>query len=122
MISHKMKIGEDEIVIETAENLKEIQTLKMPTGSRHLVNGKEVCYGTMVQFIVKKSAENSKSFMPEKKDIERIRLEMIESQKAEIRNQLEILKEHYKDAPEDVLRIFDEQFEKINEYGVRVHE
>jgi hypothetical protein len=126
VITQKIKIGERSLVIETAENLAEMQSGKFHDGipTKYILDGKEISYGEMVHTIVRLSRENKESYALSKKDVENLSAQMIDSQKSQIRQHLEAVKDQYLRAgvSADVLAELDESLKKINEFGVRVNE
>ena len=125
MITRSFKQGDNKITIESAESLQDARENNFKEGEfvRHYVNGKLTDnYMAMIRFIVDESKKNKKRFIPEGKNIQKIREEMLLKQKEDISKNLSELKKQYgcSGAPEDVLEIANNFIDKIDPIGVRI--
>lgn len=126
MITQKYKQGDNEIKIESAESIEDAKKNGFSAGEnvRYFVNEKLTNYYTMVQFMVSETRKNKKKFIPEEKNLMKLRDQMLETQKEEMRQGFEDLKKTYEglNVPEHILKDIDNSISKINQIGVRVTE
>jgi hypothetical protein len=124
MITQTFKQGDNEIKICVAESIDDAEKNNLPPGVNHkvYVNGKYTDnYMAMIQFIVDESHKNQSKFIPTEKDSVKLRNEMLQSQKKEIIEQLNMLKEKYSTSgvDEKSLNSIDELISQMDEFGVR---
>ena len=125
MITQTINQGKNIIKIESAESLEDAQKNKFSEGEfvRYFINGKTVTsYGVLIKFIIDETYRNKESFVPDGKNLLKIRRELFQKQNDEMRKNLENIKKQYKDFSIDsaFMKNIDEMIDKINEEGVRV--
>lgn len=124
MITQTFKQGNNEIKIESAENIDDFKKYKFNEGqySRYYINGKLVeNYLSMIEFIVEETRKNKKKFIPEEKDIYALRNEMLKKQSESIKKELEKLKEYYtsENINDNILNMVDDMIKKVDITGIR---
>jgi hypothetical protein len=120
MITQKYKQGQHEIKIEIAENIDEAGQYP-----KFYIDGKPVDnYMAMMRFITEETKNNRKNIVPSDNDLMSLRKKMLDTQEKNIHDELQKLKEYYKDmnVPDKLLNSIDAFEKKINSIGVRVHE
>jgi hypothetical protein len=127
MITQKYMQGKNEIRIETAESIEDAKKNGFREGecSRYFVNGNPVSsYMTLIRYIAEEIHLNKSSLVPDGKKLEELRREMLTSQNNLMKKNLESLKAEYGQmhVPDHVMKELDSMIQKIDEYGVRVHE
>jgi len=125
MIIQTIKQGENVIRIENAESLEDAKENKFKDGeySRYFVNDQPVSnYMSLIKYIVAESAKANKPFIPDKKNSIKLRKELFDNQKKEIKKQFENVKQYYSDKNMDksFFKNIDDMIEKVNEIGIRV--
>ena len=125
MITQTINQGQNIIKIESAESLEDAQKNGFKEGEfvRYFINGKTVTsYGVLIKFIIDETYRNKESFVPDGKNLLKIRRELFQKQNDEMRKNLENIKKQYKDFSIDsaFMKNIDEMIDKINEEGVRV--
>jgi len=127
MITQKYMQGKNEIRIETAESIEDAKKNSFKEGecSRYFVNDKPVSnYMTLIRYITEEIHLNKSSLVPDKEKLEELRREMLTTQNNAMKKNLESLKAEYGQmhVPDHVMKELDSMIQKIDEYGVRVHE
>lgn len=127
MITQKYMQGKNEIRIETAESIEDAKKNSFREGecSRYFVNDKPVqSYMTLIRYITEEIHLNKSSLVPDREKLEELRREMLTSQNNLMKKNLESLKAEYGQmhVPDHVMKELDSMIQKIDEYGVRVHE
>lgn len=124
MITQKMKQGENEIIIESAESLEDAKKNNFREGeyARYKVNGKLVDnYMSLIKFMVTETHKNGSKFIPNDREVIEMRNAMLRKQGKDMKNSvLEIKKLYGGNVPEEALKILDEMVDKIDQYGMRV--
>jgi hypothetical protein len=124
LITQKMKQGENEIIIESAESLEDAKKNNFREGeyARYKVNGKPVDnYMSLIKFMVTETHKNGSKFIPNDREVIEMRNAMLRKQGEDMKNSvLEIKKLYGGNVPEEALKILDEMVDKIDQYGMRV--
>lgn len=108
MITQTFKQGNNEIKIETAENIEDIEKNDFKNGiyNKIYINGKIIPgYMAMISHIIEESKKNKNKVISDKKNLESLRMEMIDKNKKETLKNIEKLHTYYKEinAPQSVL-------------------
>jgi len=127
MITQNIKQGKNEIKIEIAESLDDAAKNGFKQGeyNRYFVNGKTVSsYGVLIKYMVDETYRNKESFVPDGKNLLKIRRELFRKQNDEMKKNLEDIKKTYEGFNVDpsFLKNIDSMIDKINDEGVRVVE
>jgi hypothetical protein len=119
MITQEYKQGEHTIKIETAENIEDAKENGFPSGvfSKYYVNGKRIDnYMAMIRFIVDESKKNKSKLIPNKKQIEKLRIEMLKKQTESINKYIDDMTAQYKamNIPKETLEMVLEKVKKLD--------
>ena len=124
MITQKLKQGENEIRIESADSIEDAKKngFKDSEFTRFFVNDKPVdSYMTLIKYMVAETHANREKFIPDTENLIKLRDKMITDQNAEMKRQVSELRDKYKSTlPEETLINLDAMIDKIDEYGVRI--
>lgn len=125
MITQEIKQEDNIIRIETAENLEDAEKNNFKNGEYHrfFVNGKSVSsYMTLIKYIISETQKNGKKFIPDEKNLKKMRDKMITDRNNELKNQLQKVKQTYKNfnIDESFFKNIDSMIDKIDETGIRV--
>lgn len=124
MITQTYQQGEHEIKIESAESLEDAQNNNFKEGvyTRFYINNKlSDNYMAMIRFIVDEVKQNKNSPISTSKNLMEQRKEMFQKQSEEINQQLNKIKNQYKEIgiPKNIIDKVDNFAEKINSIGMR---
>lgn len=127
MITQTIKQGENSIRIENAETIEDAKKNNFKTGEycRYFVNNVLVSnYMELIKYIIDETKRNKSSFVPNSQEIKKIRQEMSEKIKNDTREQMNAVKEHYKNInlENSLFNNIDEMLNKLDDSGVRVVE
>jgi len=124
MIIKEMVQNNNKIRIETAVNADDAEKNNFNNGeySRFFVNDKKVNYGTLIQYMIKETYNNRKSFTYDRNEIIKQRNEILKENNAALKKKIIELKKKYTSFgySDDAISSMDEMIEKIDEYGVRI--
>jgi hypothetical protein len=124
LIVQKLRQGENEILIESAESLEDAKANNFLEGeyARYKINGKPVDnYMSMIQFMITETKKNGQKFIPNDEELIEMRNNMFRKQNEEFKQQIEELKKLYGATfPEEALKNLDAMIDKMDENGMRV--
>jgi hypothetical protein len=129
VITQKMKQGENEIRIESAESLEDGKEhgFRIDQGeyTRYFVNDKPISsYMILMKFMVEETKKNKEKFIPNKQELAQARMNLILETNESLKKHIQEIKAKHGHVsmPKETIATLDAMIEKIDESGMRIRE
>jgi hypothetical protein len=117
MITQEYIQGSHKIKIETADSIDDAKANGFHEGeySKYYIDGK-LCdnYTAMMRFIVDETRNNRNSLVSSPEKIQKMRKELFQKQQKLFTDQMNILREQYKDIPENIMIDMNSYLSKLD--------